>query len=168
MPRELRIPKKLLFTAPSKIKLWSTKEEATLFQRDQYSREARIYLHTTKTRKGRYHSLHLVPHIPEKQNISSEGAVTERPSETPLPIIMNANILEILKWNVRGTRHPLFIDHMMEMIRAHNRGILILFKTRVVAARAETISKKLPYSTFESVDPERYKVACGFYGMQWE
>lgn len=67
---------------------------------------------------------------------TSEWNLSQRPNPTQ-PTIMNANILKILTWNVRGASHPLFHDHLMETINKHHPGILILVENKL----AQELSK---------------------------
>lgn len=70
---------------------------------------------------------------------------------------MNANILKILTWNVRGPGHPLYHNQIMEIINKHHLGILILVEMKIVRSRATKICSRLPFTNFEYADPKDYK-----------
>lgn len=58
---------------------------------------------------------------------------------------------------MRGTSHPLFLDHIRDLISTHKSGIFILVETKISEDRAAQICRKLSYSHCEITNPVGYE-----------
>lgn len=75
----------------------------------------------------------------------------------PLPKVLNSRLMKTLVWNVRRVGHPLFFDHIMELLNIHKPRILILLETKLVRARVENIGRRMPYTHYIYTEPIGYK-----------
>ncbi|XP_074299032.1 uncharacterized protein LOC141630042 [Silene latifolia] len=61
--------------------------------------------------------------------------------------------MNILFWNYRGIARPSFRNHLAYLINAHNPSIVTLSETIVTSPNSLTIVRKLPFDSFEVLDP---------------
>ncbi|XP_074266081.1 uncharacterized protein LOC141588541 [Silene latifolia] len=61
--------------------------------------------------------------------------------------------MNILYWNCRGIARPSFRTHLSYLINAHNPTIVILSETRVRSPNSLAIVRRLPFDSFEILDP---------------
>ncbi|XP_074314591.1 uncharacterized protein LOC141649815 [Silene latifolia] len=61
--------------------------------------------------------------------------------------------MNILFWNCRGIAKPSFTTHLSYLINAHKPNIVILSETRTNSPNSVTIVRKLPFDSWEILDP---------------
>ncbi|XP_074266271.1 uncharacterized protein LOC141588743 [Silene latifolia] len=61
--------------------------------------------------------------------------------------------MNILFWNCRGIARPSFTTHLSYLINAHKPHIVILSETRTNSPNSVTIVRKLPFDSWEILDP---------------
>ncbi|XP_050280312.1 uncharacterized protein LOC126721302 [Quercus robur] len=69
--------------------------------------------------------------------------------------------MNIIIWNCRGVPKPTFQSHVRELVRNHDRAILVLMETKIGGERAREISSRL------SFDGAAHTDTIGYAGGLW-
>ncbi|XP_074320432.1 uncharacterized protein LOC141657179 [Silene latifolia] len=97
------------------------------------------------------------PRVPKPRSVC-KGRGLDRPDDLPSPFLLPSN-MNILYWNCRGIARPSFRTHLSYLINAHNPTIVILSETRVRSPNSLAIVRRLPFDSFEILDPVGF--TCG-------
>ncbi|XP_074289110.1 uncharacterized protein LOC141614249 [Silene latifolia] len=96
----------------------------------------------------RFFSARLDRELDVVENVDSPGALTELVNSFLVPKNIN-----ILYWNCRGIARPSFSTHLPYLINTYKPNIVILSETRVSSPNSLTIMRRLPFDSWEILDP---------------